>query len=85
MTKLLSLRVKPGLLARIDSRSVELGNNRSEYILGLVERDLEFAEHQRGHRFGSDDLVGAFQTGLPLGDNATVRSVVRGRLKDANR
>jgi hypothetical protein len=85
MTKLLSVRVDPGVMAQIDSRSAELGRNRSEYILALVERDLEQARGERGHRFASADLIGSLRTGISSGDNATVREIVRKRMNEKNR
>jgi predicted DNA-binding protein len=85
MTKLLSVRVKPELFSAIDARSDELGRNRSQYILGLIQRDLDEAHGRRRHRFASDDLIGSIRTGIPSGDNATVREVIRKRFHEKNR
>jgi len=72
-------------MARIDARSDELGRNRSEYILDLVERDLKEAERRRGRRFASADLIGSVRTGIASGDNATVRKTIRKRLNEKHR
>lgn len=80
MTKVISIRLETRLLAELDNRSSELGKNRSEYVLGLVKRDLE-AAGDVGRRFGSEDLIGSYRTGKPKGDNATVRQVIRERLR----
>ena len=84
MTKLLSIRVKPEVFTAVDERSDELGRNRSQYILGLIQRDLDEANSRRRHRFASDDLIGSIRTGLPSGDNATVREVIRKRYHEKN-
>jgi hypothetical protein len=85
MTKMISIRVDPGVLAEVDSRSSELGRNRSEYILGLVKRDLEVARKERGHCFASEDLIGSVRSGIAMGDNATVRRVIAERFNETNR
>lgn len=85
MTKLLSIRVKPELISAIDERSDEVGRNRSQYVLGLIQQDIEGARRRSGHRFASDDLIGAIRTGIPAGDNATARAVIWKRLHEKNR
>ncbi len=85
MTKLLSVRVKPELFTAIEERSGEVGRNRSQYILGLIQRDLEEAASRRKRQFASDDLIGSIRSGIPTGDNATVREVMRKRLHEKNR
>lgn len=85
MTKLLSVRVKPAVFSAIEERSSELGRNRSQYILKLVEQDLEEARKRRRRGFASEGLIGSLRTGIPSGDNATVRNMVRKRLHEKNR
>ncbi len=72
------------MLAAIDAQAARLGQNRSKYILSLVEEDLNAKKPQR-KRFASNDLIGSMRTGLPSGDNATVRRVIRQRLHEKNR
>ncbi len=71
----------PQKLARLDRRAAELGQDRSGYVRGLVDRDLENSSAPRGHVFASEDLVGCVETGIKSGDNATVRKTIRQRLK----
>lgn len=80
MTKLLSIRVKPEILAAIDERSGELGRNRSQYILDLIQNDIGKAKSRR--RFSSEDLLGSLRTGISAGDNSTVRDLITKRLRE---
>ncbi len=66
----------------MDARAAQLGQDRSKYILSLVERDLVVAKSARKHRFASEDLIGSLRTGLKSGDNATVRRFARQRLHE---
>ena len=85
MTKPISLRARPSVIAAIDARAARLGQDRTKYILTLVERDLSEALTPRRHKFASHDLIGSVSTGLKSGDNATVRRVVRQRLHEKHR
>ena len=82
MTKLLSIRMNPEVFSAIEERSGELGRNRSQYILALIQNDLTAAKSQR--RFSSEDLIGSIRTGIPSGDNATVRRHIQKRLNEKN-
>jgi len=62
MTRPFSLRAKPSLIAAIDARAARLGQHRTEYILSLVERDLQGEKATRKHRFASEDLIGSFSS-----------------------
>ena len=79
MSNVLTLRIAPGKLARIDRRAAQLGQDRSAYVRGLIEDDLK-ATGTRQHRFVSTDLLGAYRTGMAASDNRTVRRVMRARL-----
>jgi hypothetical protein len=83
MTKSFLIRARPSLISAINARAEQLGQNRSRYIVKLVERDLAEAKAQkpRKHKFVSYDLIGAYNTGIKSGDNATIRKTVRQRLK----
>jgi hypothetical protein len=85
MTKPFSVRARPSVIAAIDARAAKLGQDRTKYILSLVQRDLIEGKAAGGHRFASEDLIGSMRTGLKTGDNATVRRVVRQRLHEKNR
>ena len=85
MTKPFSLRARPSLIAAIDARAAELGQDRSKYILSLIEEDLTRRSTPSRHRFASADLIGCVATGLKSGDNATVRRLIRQRMNEKNR
>ena len=85
MTKPLSLRAQPALIAAIGARATQLGLNRSKHILPLVEQYLSREKARRRHRFASRDLIGCVSTGLKSGDNATVRKLIRRGLNKKNR
>jgi hypothetical protein len=85
MTKPFSLRARPSLIAAIDARAAKLGQDRTKYILSLVERDLGGELPESKHRFASADLIGSLRTGIRSGDNATVRAVIRRRLHEKHR
>ncbi len=78
MANILTLRLAPAKLARVDQRAAELGRDRSGYIRALIDRDLEQPARRR-HKFASEDLIGAFNTGQGTADNATVRRLARER------
>jgi hypothetical protein len=85
MTKPFSLRAKPSLISAMDARAAQLGQDRTKYILTLVERDLSEGKKPRKHKFASFDLMGAFKTGIKSGDNATTRKIIRQRLSEKYR
>jgi hypothetical protein len=84
MTRPFSLRARPSLIAAIDARAAQLGQDRTKYILSLVEHDLTEKDKTpaRRHKFASADLIGSVSTGIKSGDNATVRAVITQRLKE---
>jgi predicted DNA-binding protein len=79
MSQILTLRLRPGKLARIDRRAAQLGQDRSSYVRSLIEQDLKETGSSK-HVFASRDLLGVFRTGVSSSDNATVRRVIRQRL-----
>lgn len=82
------MRARPSLIAAIDARAARLGQDRTKYILALVERDLNEEKKPRRHKFASADLMGSVSTGIGSGDNATIRKIIQQRLKkraDKNR
>ena len=82
MTRPFSVRARPSLIAAMDARAAALGQDRSAYVLSLVERDLVAQGAERRRRFASEDLIGSVQTGIASGDNATVRRLARQRLRE---
>jgi hypothetical protein len=85
MTRPFSLRARPSVIAAIDARAAKLGQDRTKYILTLVERDLSEKKSPSRRRFASEDLLGSIKTGIKSGDNATVRRLARQRLHEKNR
>ena len=85
MTRPFSVRARPSLIAAMDARAAALGQDRSAYVLSLVERDLVAQGAERRRRFASEDLIGSVQTGIASGDNATVRRLARQRLREKPR
>lgn len=82
MTRPFSVRARPSLIAAIDARAARLGQDRSKYILTLVERDLTEAPKTRKHKFASYDLIGAFSTGTGPATNENTRRTIQQRLKE---
>jgi hypothetical protein len=82
MTKPFSIRARPSLISAMDARASRLGQDRTKYILTLVEHDLAEEQKPRQHKFASRDLSGAFRSGISSGDNATIRNVIQQRLKE---
>jgi hypothetical protein len=80
MASILTLRLPPAKLAKVDQRAAELGRDRSGYVRALIDQDLDRPAGRLRHRFASEDLIGAFDTGQGTADNATVRRLVRQRL-----
>ena len=84
MTRPFSLRAYPSVIAAIDARAAKLGQERTKYLLSLMERDLVQGKAPRKPRFASEDLIGSMRTGIKSGDNATIRSLARQRLPEKN-
>jgi hypothetical protein len=80
MSTVITVRVKPEELPKIDGRAAQLGQDRSGYVRHLIAEDLKTARKPKRHRFASEDLVGCISTGIKCGDNATIRTVIRNRL-----
>lgn len=68
----------------MDARAAQLGQDRTKYILTLVERDLSKAEVEkpRKYKFKSYDLIGAFRTNTGPATNENTRRIIAQRLKE---
>ena len=84
MANILTIRLAPSKLAKVDRRAAELGRDRSGYILALIEQDLGRPPTQRRHKFASEDLVGEFDTNQGTADRTTLRRLARLRLRTRN-
>jgi hypothetical protein len=82
MTKPFSLRARPSMIAAMDARAAKLGQDRTKYILTLVERDLTGEKPSRQHRFASHDLIGSVRLNSGPATNQNTRRVITQRLKE---
>ena len=79
MSKVLTFRLSMAKLTQVDRRAAELGRDRSGYVRALIDHDLSRPPARR-HKFASEDLIGAYNTGLGSATNATIRRRARERL-----
>ena len=79
MSRVLTVRIAPGLLARAEARAVRLGLDRAGYVRSLIEHDLKTSTAQSRPQFASEDLVGAFRLGGVSATNERVRQSLRRR------
>jgi len=81
MTKVLTVRVPPELLGRLEARAASLGMGKSKYLRKLIEEDVEADGGGAGCRFVSEDLVGVYTAPEPVeaATNRRVREVMRQR------
>jgi hypothetical protein len=70
--------MEPLLLAKAETRASQLGLDRAGYVRNLIEQDLENSSGG-GHRFASEDLIGAYRLGGKSATNQRVRERLRGR------
>jgi hypothetical protein len=82
MTTPISLRARPSVIAAIDARAAKLGQDRTKYILTLVERDLMEEQPSRRHEFASHDLIGSVRLNTGPATNRNTRRVIAQRLKE---
>ena len=80
MTRVLTVRIEPSLLAKAEARAARLGLDKAKYVRGLIERDLSDSNGQTRRKFGSEDLVGKFRLGGEPASNARVRARLRARV-----
>lgn len=77
----------PGGIGHGRTRSEALRKARESVALCLAALEQIPARTTRKpkHTFSSENLIGSFATGLPTGDNATIRRLARQRLREKNR
>lgn len=81
MTKVLTVRISPALVAKADARAAELGLDRGKYVRALIEQDVTAGERNpRKRRFASEDFIGSATVGRGPYTNQRVRALVRQRL-----
>jgi hypothetical protein len=81
MTRVLTVRIAPGLLAKAEARAVRLGLDRAGYVRSLIEHDLRTPTGRSRPGFASEDLVGAFRLGGESATNRRVREALRQRAR----
>jgi len=82
MTKPFSIRARPSLISAMDARASRLGQDRTKYILTLVEHDLAEEQKPRQHKFASHDLIGCVSIGNGPATNENTRRIIQQRLKE---
>ncbi len=84
MSRVLTVRIEPGLLAKAEARAARLGLDRAGYVRSLIEHDLAVAAAKSPRRFASEDLVGAYRLGGLSATNHRVRETLRRRARSKN-
>ncbi|MDQ3623604.1 MAG: hypothetical protein M3463_14125 [Verrucomicrobiota bacterium] len=79
MTKVLTIRIPPDLLARAEARAASLGLDRAKYVRSLIEEDLARKTPEPKRRFRSEDLVGSIEIGQGPYTNKRIRELMRKR------
>ena len=79
MSRVLTVRVAPDLLAKAEARAVQLGLDRAGYVRNLIEQDLQLSNTSSPRRFASEDLVGAFRLGGAPATNQRAREMLKRR------
>ena len=79
MSRILTVRITPGLLAKAETRAAQLGLDRARYVRNLIEHDLENGRAAPKRRFASEDLVGRFRLGGQSASNRRAREMLKAR------
>ena len=82
MSTVLTVRLPPSLLSRLDRKAAALGRARAEHVRQVLEADLAAAP-PKTKRFACLSLKGRYALGRGS-DNATVRKALR-RAHEKNR
>ncbi|MBI4624587.1 MAG: hypothetical protein HY736_15390 [Verrucomicrobia bacterium] len=78
---MITLRIKPALLAKAAARAAELGLDRGKYVRDLIERDVSQGRGDTRRQFASEDFIGSANLDLGPYTNKRVRQLVRTRLR----
>jgi hypothetical protein len=79
MTEVISVRMEPEKLSKLDRRAADSGLDRSKYLMRLVEADLAQPLGKSKRRFASGHLLGKFRsTGS---SNAKIRAALKARVE----
>jgi hypothetical protein len=77
MTKVLSLRIEPDLLAKAEAKAARLGLDRAKYVRSLIEEDLSAGGKKSGPGFASSDLAGMYEGTGQAATNSECRARMR--------
>jgi hypothetical protein len=80
MTRILTVRVPPALVAKADERAAELGLDRGKYVRSLIEQDVNRRRDRRKRKFASEDFIGSAPLARGPYTNRRVRELVREKL-----
>jgi hypothetical protein len=83
MSTVLTVRVSPSLLSRLDRKAASLGRARAEHVREVLEQDLS-SPAPRLKRFACLSLKGRYALGQGS-DNPAVRRALRRRAHAKNR
>ena len=72
MTRVLTVRIQPELLAKVEARAAQLGLDRGKYVRDLIEQDVQQVR-STPRQFASEDFVGSMAKGLGPYSNRRVR------------
>ncbi|MGH7945390.1 MAG: hypothetical protein ACREH8_20700 [Opitutaceae bacterium] len=77
---MLTVRVRPDLLAKAEARAAQLGLDRGKYVRDLIERDLSQATKVK-RKFASEDFIASVPLAAGPYTNRQVREAVGARLR----
>jgi predicted DNA-binding protein len=77
MTKVLTVRIPPGLLRKAEARAARIGLDRAKYVRNLIEEDVASEKSKLKHKFASEDLIGCYEGDGRPATNAVVREKMR--------
>jgi hypothetical protein len=75
MTQVVSIRVPSKKVAEIDRKAADIGLDRTNYILRLVNQDLQRPASKSKRRFASSHLLGRFRS--KGSSNAQIRAALK--------
>lgn len=81
MSHILTLRISPAKLAKLDQKAAQSGRDRSGYLRELIDQALQGPQNPDRHKFASTDLIGCLALGVGPATNENMRRIIRQKLK----